>query len=61
MQWKEEERKEITGMKGRRENTGEADVMEIPVGIWSVTGKGSRINEGSVGDISIFHNSKIEI
>lgn len=58
MEGKEEERKEIKGMKVRRENTGEADIMEILVGIWSVTGKSSRINYRSIEDTSIFFSPK---
>lgn len=44
MEGKEEERKEVKEMKVRRENAGGADMTEILVGIWSVMGKGCRIN-----------------
>jgi len=44
MEGKKEERKEIKGIKVRRENTEEEDMMEILVGIWCVIVKASRIN-----------------
>lgn len=36
---RKEERKEIEGMKVRRENTAKTFMMEILVGIWSVIGR----------------------